>query len=138
MNIVHDSQQIFFRNPFGACPCNTSVTLRLQASETKEIEQVWLRLWQDGYGEKKLPMVWSGNAYEVSFTLPEKPAVLWYYFILELADKTVYYGNNDKGLGGLGCLSLKPPASYQITVYQVAKVPKWFKKAVMYQIFPDR
>lgn len=138
MSIVHDSQRIFFRSPFGACTCNTPITLRLQVSEPKAIEQVYLRLWQDSHGERKLPMKWSGNAYELSFILPEKPTVLWYYFILELADETVYYGNNARGLGGLGCLSSKPPASYQITVYQLAKVPEWFKKAVMYQIFPDR
>lgn len=56
-------------------------------------------------------------------------------------EKRFFYGNNEDRLGGFGrqfgteeeC----PP--YQITVYRKdLTVPAWFRKGVIYQIFPDR
>ena len=42
-------------------------------------------------------------------------------------------------MGGEGVVETNVPTSYQITVYKAdAKTPDWFKKSVMYQIFPDR
>jgi 4-alpha-glucanotransferase len=140
--IVHNSHQPVFRSPFGAVCCNTDVTLRVNLPG--KAQQVKLRLWQDGIGEKIVPMklclkndrgVW----YEVTESVPSEPCIVWYFFIIEHKGEVYYYGNNAAGLGGTGQVYKYMPPSFQITVYKEdAAVPEWFKHAVIYQIFPDR
>ena len=77
--------------------------------------------------------------YHCTFPVPDKGCLLWYYFKIETAEKTYYYGNNMEQLGGWGQLYEEEPPSFQITVYdQAAKTPEWLKNVVVYQIFPDR
>ncbi|MBQ9283891.1 MAG: 4-alpha-glucanotransferase, partial [Acidaminococcaceae bacterium] len=79
------------------------------------------------------------RSYVCRITVPETGCLLWYYFIIKKADKTVYYGNNATRLGGWGQQYEQEPPSYQITVYDCGAVtPDWMKQAVVYQIFPDR
>ena len=77
--------------------------------------------------------------YACRITVPETGCLLWYYFIVNIADKTFYYGNNAARLGGWGQQYGQEPPSYQITVFDRGAVtPDWMKQAVVYQIFPDR
>ena len=79
--------------------------------------------------------------YTVSIKVPEKPMLLWYYFIVqENEGEEIYYANNSKLLGGVGEIAEAPDErSYQVTVYDGSyKTPDWFKNSIMYQIFPDR
>ena len=139
-SIKHDSQQQCYRWPQGARPCGGSVRLRLSAPEGCVCT---LRLWSDE-GERKLPMAlrgyMSGSAlYETTLPLPEKPQVLWYYFIIQMGEETLWYGNNAEQLGGEGQKYPHQPPSFQITVYdREYQTPEWMHDGVMYQIFVDR
>ena len=42
--------------------------------------------------------------YHCTFPVPDKGCLLWYYFKIETAEKTYYYGNNMEQLGGWGQL----------------------------------
>ena len=140
MNLKHDSQLESYRWPQGARPCGSCVRLRLSAPEGCTCT---LRLWTHA-GEQKLPMSLRGymdgsSLYEYTLTLPEKPLILWYSFIIQKGDETVWYGNNEKSLGGEGKEYPYQPPSFQITVYDKDyKTPEWMHDGVMYQIFVDR
>lgn len=142
--ISHDSQAEFFRSPFGAVSCRQKIVLRLQVESAAVPETAALRLWQDGAGETVLEMepvrsAGERRTYQLQITAPKQGCVLWYYFIVTVAGKKQYYGNNAELLGGVGQIYNEPPPSYQITVCREGfKTPNWFKETVMYQIFPDR
>ena len=135
MIIFHDSHDLRYRNPFGAREAGSTVTLTLYAPEAYSAR---VRLWREGHQEELIDMQRVVTQFSVTLTLPEDPCVLFYYFILDMGIRTVYYGNNPEVLGGKGQISDLPPVSYQITVYRKAQVPQWYKDAVVYQIFPDR
>ncbi len=138
--LKHDSQQEKYRWPQGARPCGSCVRLRLTAPEGASCT---LRLWSE-QGEKKLPMhlrgyMDGGYLYECMLNLPEEPAILWYTFLVETGGESLWYGNNEQGLGGEGRVSRELPPSFQITVYdRDFRVPAWMHDGVMYQIFVDR
>ena len=58
MFLYHNSRQIAYRDPFGAAPVGSQVTLSLDAA-VPEGTSVMLRLWQEG--ETLLPMVPAGE-----------------------------------------------------------------------------
>lgn len=140
IHLYHDSHNVLYRSHFGAMPSEGKVWLRLDikgcdaASCTAKV-----RLWQSNEGEHIVPMVMRDGYGEARLTMPSKGCLVWYYFIVTVGDRTVYYGNNTNHLGGVGALSMDPPPAYQITVYQKdCHTPDWFKHAIVYQIFPDR
>ena len=146
----HNSRQTACRFPFGAVPGGTAVTLHLTV-QGDGTEAVFLRLWQDNR-EILLPMACRETEpeppdrteirerrYGVTFSVPDRGTLVWYYFVLRLGERTLYYGNNEARQGGMGRLWDREPPSYQITVYDRDSVtPAWLKQAVVYQIFPDR
>ena len=140
MRIEHNSGEGIYRNPFGACPVNTKVTLRLCVQSFSEPEKVLLII-----GDKEIPMdfafEFSGNRmYESIVEMPSEAGLVFYSFQVCADGATLYYGNNSSHLGGLGEASYNIPESlYQITVYNKDyTTPDWMKNAVVYQIFPDR
>lgn len=142
--IVHDSQDSFYRYPFGAVPCGTKVLLRLKVYCQDEIEGAFLHCRRNE-GDIDLTMRAAeqqsdgGRVFEADLSAPAVPGLLWYYFYLVIHGRVYYYGNNHQQLGGLGTIKEEIPPSYQITVYQGDfTVPAWFSKSVMYQIFVDR
>ena len=142
--LFHDSHQLYYRKPFGAVPCNTDVELRLIIDASRSVEEVLLRLWSDGGGEKTITMTSQmpsdgKRVYRAVFTSPANPGLLWYYFLVKSRGNIYYYGNNLQRTGGVGEISRIPPSSYQITVHKKdVKTPDWFKNTVVYQIFVDR
>lgn len=144
IQICHNSHSLFFRSPFGAVPCQAKIDLALEVNANEPVEAVTLRLWKYGRVEEKIamPLVeWSGKkkVYRTGITAPETPGWLWYFFIVEAAGKTCYYGNNERNLGGFGQVYDHEPPSFQVTVYAGdTATPDWFKDSVMYQIFVDR
>ena len=80
----------------------------------------------------------NGFQFFINLLLPEEPCVLFYYFIIDMGDHTVYYGNNPECLGGPGSDYPEEPPAFQITVYRNTPVPRWYKDGIVYQIFPDR
>lgn len=142
--IVHNSRMRCYRMPGGAVSAGTKVKIGLDVAAELKAVSVKLRTWRDKAGEALIPMEGkaSGKAsvhYSCELNMPEQGCLIWYFFIIETAERQIFYGNNAEGLGGEGQVCEGNPPSFQITVYRKGAVtPDWFKNAVMYQIFPDR
>ena len=131
MSIYHNSQGLKYRRPFGAAVTGSEVRLFIEADKIDSCE---LLLWNGNGDEIRLPMTPSKGGFKIKITMPEKPQLLWYCFVLD----EVYYGNTERGLGGEGKVYDHVPPCFQITVYKPTPTPEWYKNAVVYQIFPDR
>lgn len=142
--LYHNSHDEFFRTPFGAVCCGTPITIRLRVNSDSLPEAVKLRLWHDGVGEEYCLMEAVRQAdgiysYQVLIYAPDTPGLLWYYFQIITDGHITYYGADHRGYGGEGEQYAGEPTSYQITVYPLSlATPKWFKEAIVYQIFVDR
>lgn len=132
----HHSRLLRYRRPQGAAPCGSGVTIAAEHNGDLAGAQVFLRLWQDGVGERLLPMSEQGGLLTATVTLPDKPCLLWYFFVIHTTDgHTLYYG----GSSGSGALYKHEPPAWRITVYDGAfATPDWFCEGIAYQIFPDR
>ncbi|MBQ7850140.1 MAG: glycoside hydrolase family 13 protein [Clostridia bacterium] len=123
--------------PAGPVPTGTKVTIRFQCDEATS---VILRTWQEE--ELCYSMVNTyQNDWQCTLTVPEKPGLFWYSFIIYRKDgRTMRYGNAYDKLGGEGAVYEKgEPESFQITVYdRDFTTPAYFHGANIYQIFPDR
>ncbi len=143
MIIEHDSQNVFYRAPFGAVKTGEKVKLRLSLENEKTPEIIRL-ITTFGEQKKEHPLKYlmrlgNLNIYECEIEVPEEPGLLWYYFEVSTDGKHLFYGNNSAMLGGMGKSYAEKPLPYQITVYKKNyKTPEWFSGSVMYQIFPDR
>lgn len=135
--MLHDSHKAYYRMPAGPVPTGTKVTIRFQCDEATA---VILRTWQEE--ELCYSMVNTyKNAWQCTLTVPEKPGLFWYSFIIYRKDgRTMRYGNAYDKLGGEGAVYEKgEPESFQITVYDKDfTTPDYFHGANIYQIFPDR
>jgi len=145
--LFHDSRELIYRRPYGAVPCGSAVTLVFQAMRQDAPIQVQLRTWSTSAGEfiakpeKVCETEASGGqvCYQFELEAPATPGLLWYHFIVNYPDRTVWFGAPVDGLGGAGEEYTSLPTDWQITVYdQQAKVPDWYTHGIMYQIFPDR
>ena len=141
MEAFHNSYDLNYRNPFGAAQAASEVYLRLDVKEPQTGLRCYVRIWHDTEGARLLPMLcdeWGATAkYSVKVKMPEEPCLIWYSFVLETFDKRTFYGNNEKFSGGMGKMYSSNPEGYQITVYNYAPAPRWYKEGVAYQIFPD-
>ena len=144
-NVMHNSQDIYYRSNVGAAPTDSMIRLGIKLRTKEEVRQILLRMWRESFGEKVVVLKTDADCaaeerfYYADVKLPEIGCLIWYYFIIESASGTRYYGNNPEMLGGEGEIYDKEPPSFQITVYEKkSKTPDWFKKSIMYQIFPDR
>ncbi len=148
----HNSRDPLYRNPGGAVPTNTPVTLRLRALND-DLTGATVRVWNDRPNQEAFyPMnkvasgvTFSGdpNTYEFwEATLPGSalPTVYWYRFIANDGSATAFYEDDNARLGGWGeVFGSSPDNSYQLTIYDPAfETPDWVKNAIIYQIFPDR
>ncbi len=156
----HNSHEEFFRSPFGAVPCGSLLRLRLLIQKACSVDECLLRLWIQGK-EHRLSMSraeWpalnrvgieprfypqgmvesEGVVYEVDYSIPPEPGVIWYFFAFKVSEDTYFYGNNHQQLGGTGELSHQEPPGYQITVYRPMKLPSWYTRGIIYQIYVDR
>lgn len=145
MEIIHNSQDLFFRYPFGAVECGTDITLKIKVEKNQKVKSVKVKLI-DGTGKVKIidASVSSdeGNfeIYRAVIELPDYVGLYWYNFIIDTDQTRFYYGNNCAMLGGEGVVyNYDPPLSYQITVYKKENTTvDWIKDGIIYQIFPDR
>ena len=136
--LMHNSHDPLFRVPGGPAPAGAVVSIRFQSDEA---ESVILRTWTTE--ESRIPMTFDGQSlYEATITLPNKPGLFWYDFIIHhRSGKVVRYGNAHDVMGGEGCMYKdgEPFHSFQITVYKPTfKTPAFMHGANIYQIFPDR
>lgn len=138
---IHNSQDLFYRNPFGAVREQSDIALRIKVKD-KHVMNVYIRLWRNGSEERvrmeKEACLDGWDVYKGNINSGEK-GLLWYYFVIEGEHGTWYYCNRDDNMGGTGVLKENPLNSYQITVFKRDfKTPLWLKEGIMYQIFVDR
>ena len=126
MALIHYSGKIYYRNPYGAVPCDTPVLLRCDYSEFVSAPKLYFRYEAfDSCRDFSFDAdnVSSNNGiFTAEYNLPaaafNEAGLYFYHFYAENGEKT---------------------EEYQITVYEKdLTVPKWFLNTVIYQIFPDR
>lgn len=140
IQVIHDSQSLEFRKPFGAVEVGQKVKLSIIVD--KEIlVAVQLTLF-DGTtlskGMKKEYLNSGEFKYSVEIDTSDALGLLEYYFILIDGYDRLYYGNNDEHLGGIGQIYNYNPVPYQVTIYEKSYIPDWYKEGVVYQILIDR
>ncbi|MEJ5223709.1 MAG: alpha-amylase family glycosyl hydrolase, partial [Anaerolineales bacterium] len=151
-HLGHNSRDPLYRNPGGAVPTGTPVTLRLRAA-SGDLELARVRVWNDRtdtstlYNMTKVAsnMALPGDPgpyefWEVTLPASADPTVYWYRFIVKDGTATAYYEDDNARTGGWGQpFATSPDNSYQLSIYDPAfTTPDWVKNAVVYQIFPDR
>lgn len=138
--VYHNSHLQEYRDPFGAVTCGTEITLSILAYKEMNVNLYII----DFQGKvNKYPMIKKETMgddalFEKKIDTTNLFGVINYYFSLERDFETVYYGNNEKKLGGEGKLYNNNPIPYQVTVYNKQYIPEWYKSGVIYQIFVDR
>ncbi len=144
MKLFHNSQDKSYRDPFGAVPTGTEVTLSLRVEAEQPPQRVVVRVFSKGEeshqemgGVAERQGVW---IYTVTIQVGDMPQLIWYDFVVTGHGETLYYANNEKRLGGVGQTTTENAQnSYQITVYDKKyQTPDWFREGIMYQVFPDR
>ena len=132
-----------YREPFGAVQMGSTVSLAIDVWDEPDA-RCSLRLWTDEKGEELIDMVGERMdgflRFSVSFS-PEGPEIIWYSFRITAADGSVWrYGASCEHGCGEGAFVFGEPPSFQITVYDPEReiIPEWYKRGVVYQIFPDR
>jgi len=144
MKIEHNSQSLIYRTPFGAAKTESKVTIRIALADFGIPSHVRLITEFDGSCHSyDMAYVFSSldtSFYEVSLELGKEKGLLFYYFDIGQNNQSIYYGNNEEALGGLGKTYDKiPDKKFQITIYDKDyKTPDWWKNSICYQIFPDR
>jgi len=140
IQVIHDSQSIKFRRPFGAVEVGQKVKLSIIVD--REIIVAVELMQFDGtrlnMGMQKEYLNSGEFRYSVEIDTSDALGILEYYFILIDGYDRLYYGNNDERLGGIGQIYTYNPVPYQITVYEKSYVPDWYKEGVIYQILIDR
>ena len=117
----HDPFEEVCRMPLGALACGRTVKLTIKAPDTTESVSLAI-------GGKLRKMKRRDDRFEIRFTAPEAPCVLWYHF--ETHDG-ICFGPQGLRSGHAG--------DWQMTVYDASfETPEWFEGKTMYQIFPDR
>ena len=131
----HDARLPRHRSIYGAARCGDTLTLgfrRLGGS----VVSATLRLWGDDF-EEEYPMERQGNFYSATVVLPAYPKALWYAFHIESEGSASWLCPDFSGYVGRICGRLEE--GFRLTVYdRDFQTPAWFRRSVMYQIFPDR
>ncbi len=154
--VKHDSRDPLYRNPGGAVPAGTPVTLRLRTF-ADDVTAAKVRFYSvDRAGQQIVPMTVAAHGvscYDPALvsdtcdfwetTLPAGFGEdnLWYRFIVTDGTDTDYYNDDTAALdGGLGSMTDDPvDNSWALMLYDPTfTAPAWAKDAVIYQIFPDR
>ena len=133
--VKHVSTEPRFRSPVGAVPAGTQVRFAFQLLGGR-VERATLMLYGDTLA-KEYPMEQQGEYYAVTVPMPEEPAALWYLFQIETPGSSHWLCPG--GSGFRGRLYGYVAAGFRQTVYEKDfETPAWFRRRVMYQIFPDR
>lgn len=134
-----------YRNPFGAAPTDSRVTLSLRSAAFVTSVIVYLQT-QSGattrYPLRRARPAHNVDTWSIAVRMPHKAQVMSYYFRAQAGKTVRWYGDNSGvGEGGPGQTYQHEGdvLSYSLTVYLKSfHTPGWMSKAVIYQIFPDR
>lgn len=129
----HDAYSACYRSPVGSVENGTELSFSVLASNS--VSSAVLELYGDDF-YLEVPMSRHESRFECSFT-PEKPIALFYRFRLDIAGETKWLCPGSDGHRSLICSERGD--AFRLTVYLHGfETPDWFKRGVMYQIYPDR
>lgn len=135
LEVEHDPRKLCCRDPFGAVCAGEKVRLgfRVLGGQVKKAELV---LFGDEL-RREYAMERRQDGFSVEIDLPETPAALWYLFKVENSSGEQYLCPDESGM--YGRLSGHEAGGFRLTVFKPGfDTPAWFRRSVMYQIFPDR
>ena len=130
MSKIFDSRDPEYKSPFGAAACGAAVRFAVRPG-TENVTGVSLLLRREfGGTEQALPLSPSGDGrWQVVYTAPAEPDLVWYAFQFTYSDCVRPYGPH----------GFDDSSRWQLTVYDDSRpAPVWFGRGVTYQIFPDR
>ena len=131
---LHDTRSIRFRCPGGALREGEELRLGFRLS-AGAINGAALILYGDEF-EREYPAERAGDMYS-AYISPEKPAALWYCFRLDTAEGALWLCPDESGCHSRLCT--ERGEGFRLTVFcRDFDTPAWFRRSVMYQIFPDR
>ncbi len=135
-HIIHDPARERFHSPLGAVPA--LAPLRLAFSDgTAAVKSAELVLSGDEGFEQRWEMKPEDGDWAVTISAPQTPCALWYSFRLTLASGELWLCAGYAGR--FGQLMSTRGDGFRLTVYERGfTTPEWFRRSVMYQIFPDR
>lgn len=134
---MHDCALEIYRSPLGAVETQSEVVIKLRVMQSG-INGAFIVIYGEGW-QKTYEMHRDNGYYIIHITTPKNPEVLWYHFCIVTDERNYFYGaKHDKSIS-VGDIFFDNPPSFQLTVYKKGfQTPDWFKKSIMYQIFPDR
>ena len=133
--VDHDAWLEECRSPLGALREGEELTLSLRVISGRA-ERAFLVVCGDDYWEE-YPMLPAQDGFTVTIRVPDKAAAYWYRFRVETPDSAHWLCPD--GSGHRGRLFGYQAEGYRLTVYRKDfETPAWFRRSVMYQIFPDR
>lgn len=133
--VYYDGRDRLCRSELGAVQesCLIRLGFKLLGGTVKRASLVLLG---DAF-RREYEMKREGESYSVSLLAPDEPAALWYFFRIETAESFHYLCPDESGYHGV-LLGHEAPG-FRLTVYRRGfETPEWFRRSVMYQVFPDR
>ena len=93
MRLLHDSRSPEYRLPAGARRTGEAIRIRLRVRGGAP-EGVWLRIWWENAEQRfKMTDPSGSGLFEYVLTLPDRPGLLWHYFMVRSEGEWLYYGN---------------------------------------------
>lgn len=143
IQVMYDSFSLAFKTPFGAVMSQTPVQFKLNVTSSDLIQQVDLCVAHDGQwdDEQVVTMNAVSSAMYAATFMPRQTGLDFYYFRIQTATATMFYGCVDGGYGGPGTLYEQREfvQMYQLTILKsLETLPEWYRTGIAYQIFVDR
>lgn len=133
--LIHNSRRTEYRSISTAVETGRALRLAFLRKGGR-IRHAELILWGDDF-ERSMDMEQDKDTYYVNLTLPDQAQALWYAFYVETETGACWLCPDDTGF--VGRLFPKRAGGFRLTVYERGfETPSWFRRSVMYQIFPDR
>ena len=133
--LIHDARRKQYRSIPGAADAGSAIRLAFRR-RGGSIRRAELVLWSDDF-EHSWNMETDGDEYYVNLILPEEPQALWYAFYVETESSAHWLCPDETGYRGR--ILPRREEGFRLTVCRRDfDTPAWFRRSVMYQIFPDR
>ena len=135
LSVAYDGRKKEYRSVSGAVCCCQELSLGFRIMGGR-IRKAVLVLFGDNF-RQEYPMERKGDMYKVSFSAPETAQALWYHFRIETEKGTHWLCADNSGY--IGRLYGWEHTPFRLTVaLPDFDTPAWFRRSVMYQVFPDR
>ena len=133
--LIHDSRLPEYRSRYGAVRVGRDLRLAF-CCRGGHITRAELVIWGDDF-EHSWSMEQENDLYYVNLTMDNTPMALWYAFYVETESSAHWLCPDETGY--LGHIYPRREGGFRLTVYDPDfETPAWFRRSVMYQIFPDR